>query len=228
MQQTTLTFPEISLNTRDGHKLRGYIGSLFREHSPLLHNHFADGKLRYAYPLVQYKVLDRTPYIIGLGEGSQLLTQLFLQVRELQIGDRRFPVHHKHIHNQELDPGVRNELFHYRLLTPWIALNQANYQQYRQLSETDIPGFLEVKLRNHLITFLKAMGAPLDQQVLVQADLAETRVQFKNQQHSAFVGTFSSNTLLPDHIGIGKSPSRGFGTLAQVRKSVSLLPTQSY
>ena len=39
---TTITLPEITLRTRDGHKLRGYFGELFREHSPLLHNHYAE------------------------------------------------------------------------------------------------------------------------------------------------------------------------------------------
>ena len=85
---TTITFPEIALRTRDAHKLRGYFGELFREHSPLLHNHLeADEqhegavKFRYAYPLVQYKVLDRVPTLVGVGEGAGLLTQLFLQMR---------------------------------------------------------------------------------------------------------------------------------------------------
>ncbi|GAB3029743.1 hypothetical protein [Spirosoma pulveris] len=77
---TTITFPEIALRTRDAHKLRGYFGELFKEHSPLLHNHLeadmpaeADGavavKFRYAYPLVQYKVLDQVPTLVGLGRG---------------------------------------------------------------------------------------------------------------------------------------------------------------
>ena len=55
--QTIIKFPEISLKTRDAHKLRGYFGNIFKEHSPLLHNHFEDGTNRYAYPLVQYKVI---------------------------------------------------------------------------------------------------------------------------------------------------------------------------
>ena len=54
---TTIRFPEIALRTRDAHKLRGYFGNLFQEHSPLLHNHWEDGTSRYAYPLVQYKVV---------------------------------------------------------------------------------------------------------------------------------------------------------------------------
>ena len=55
--QAIIKFPEINLQTRDAHKLRGYFGNVFKEHSPLLHNHFEDGKNRYAYPLVQYKVI---------------------------------------------------------------------------------------------------------------------------------------------------------------------------
>ncbi len=57
IQTTTIRFPEIQLQARDAHKLRGYFGNLFKEHSPLLHNHFEDGSLRYKYSLVQYKII---------------------------------------------------------------------------------------------------------------------------------------------------------------------------
>ena len=60
---TTITFPEINLQTRDAHKLRGYFGTLFREHSPLLHNHLESGETQYRYPLVQYKVIGQTPML---------------------------------------------------------------------------------------------------------------------------------------------------------------------
>ncbi len=49
----TIQFPEITLRTRDAHKLRGHLGNLFKEYSPLLHNHYETGELRYRYPLVQ-------------------------------------------------------------------------------------------------------------------------------------------------------------------------------
>ncbi|MDO8368453.1 MAG: hypothetical protein Q7T20_16750, partial [Saprospiraceae bacterium] len=99
---TTLTlaqisFPEIRLATRDGHKLRGYFGSVFREYSPLLHNHFDDGGTRYALPLVQYKVLQGTPTLIGLQDGAKLLAELFFQIKNLKIDDRNYPVHERDI-----------------------------------------------------------------------------------------------------------------------------------
>ena len=55
LQLTRIKFPDIQLQTRDAHKLRGYFGNLFQEHSPLLHNHYDSGQLRYRYPLIQYK-----------------------------------------------------------------------------------------------------------------------------------------------------------------------------
>lgn len=220
MHYTRITFPHIQLSVRDGHKLRGYFGQLFKEHSPLLHNHFEDGSLRYAYPLVQYKVIEKVPHLIGLEEGSQLLTQLFLQIDEIQIEDQRYPVEHKQLQHQEYQLGIGSELYAYRLATPWMGLNQNNYNKYRQLPESEISPFLNRLLRNHLITFLKAMNCSLDQTLLVQSQLHETRTQFKNQQMSAFVGTFTTNVEVPPGIGIGKSVARGFGSLLPYQHSV--------
>ena len=77
---TLIRFPGIHLETRDAHKLRGYFGNLFKEHSPLLHNHFEDGQLRYKYPLVHYKVIQEVPMLVGLNEGAALLTELVLSL----------------------------------------------------------------------------------------------------------------------------------------------------
>lgn len=65
INQAIIKFPEINLQTRNAHKLRGYFGNVFKEHSPLLHNHFEDGKNRYAYPLIQYKVIKNIPVLVG-------------------------------------------------------------------------------------------------------------------------------------------------------------------
>ncbi len=73
------------MQTRDAHKLRGYFGNVFKEHSPLLHNHFEDGKNRYAYPLVQYKVIKIIPVLMGLSDGTKLLFDLFLKILEKHL-----------------------------------------------------------------------------------------------------------------------------------------------
>ena len=85
-----IKFPEIKLQTRDAHKLRGYFGNLFKEHSPILHNHYDDGRLRYKYPIIQYKVINNVPTLVGIGEGAELLPKLFLKIKELDIDGKKY------------------------------------------------------------------------------------------------------------------------------------------
>ncbi len=217
---TTITFPEIALRTRDGHKLRGYFGELFKEHSPLLHNHLEDGKLRYAYPLVQYKVLDRVPTLVGLGEGATLLAQLFLRIRELDIEGDVFPVLAKHIRHEQAGVGPVDDLLTYRFQTLWMALNQDNYREHLDLDDDGRRQQLQRILRNNILAFLKSADAfrPDMERVLVKLNLrAVTHTQFKNQSMLGFTGSFVTNVQLPDGVGLGKSVSRGFGTIIRER-----------
>ena len=213
MQHTLITFPEIRLKTRDAHKLRGYFGALFQAHSPLLHNHYEDGRFRYAYPLVQYKVIGGVPTLLGLGEGSELLTSLFLQIGEIEIEGRVYPVLHKHIRNEVVAPGINGSLHRYRFATLWMALNQKNYPLYRDADEAGQQQLLTRVLTNQLIAFLRAVGAPTEEKLLAIPEVAERKTMFKDQQMLAFTGGFVANVLLPEAVGIGKSVSRGFGAV---------------
>ena len=236
---TTITFPEIALRTRDAHKLRGYFGDLFKEHSPLLHNHLESDneetgdaaitavKFRYAYPLVQYKVLRQTPTLVGLGEGATLLTQLFLQIRELTINGgpddpsgETFPVLSKHIRHEQAPVGMANDLIEYRFETLWMALNQQNYRDYRQYSEAEQQAQLKRVLTSQLLALFREFGLWLEphERVMVRLDVQERTTQFKNQTMVAFTGGFLANVILPDGIGLGKAVSRGFGTVQRVQE----------
>lgn len=213
---TTITFPEIALRTRDAHKLRGFFGDFFKEHSPLLHNHYDDGTLRYAYPLVQYKVLDHVPTLVGLGEGATLLAQLFLRVRELDIDSYAFPVLAKHIRHEQAPVGPVDDLLTYRFQTLWMALNQTNYREHIDLDDDGRQQQLQRILRNNMLAFLKSADAyrPDMERILVKLNTRSvTHTQFKNQSMLAFTGSFITNVQLPDGIGLGKSVSRGFGTI---------------
>ena len=226
---TTVTFPEIALRTRDAHKLRGYFGELFKEHSPLLHNHLeseagAEGatavKFRYAYPLVQYKVLDRVPTLVGLGEGATLLTQLFLQMRDLQIENDTFPVLSKHIRHERVPIGLTDDLIEYRFETLWMALNQANYRDYCNYSELEQQAQLKRVLTSQLLALFREFGLWLEphERIMVRLSVEERTTQFKNQTMVAFTGGFLTNVVLPDGIGLGKAVSRGFGTIQLVNE----------
>jgi hypothetical protein len=216
--QTIIRFPEIKLKTRDAHKLRGFFGELFREHSPLLHNHYDDGSIRYAYPLVQYKVIDKVPLLTGFGEGSKLLTELFLKIKYLDIEGLRYDINSKNITNILNNLGDFSQLYEYGFKTLWMALNQKNFDIYKNLkTEEEKAGFLERQLQNNILSFYKGVGFRIDERIMVKGHFREKTTRFKNRNMMAFEGRFVSNALLPDFAGIGKSTSRGFGTVLKLK-----------
>ena len=214
LHQTIIRFPEINLETRDAHKLRGYFGTLFQEHSPLLHNHLETGENVYRYPLVQYKVIAGVPTLVGLNEGADLLIGLFLKIRELQIGGRSYPVLQKNIESKMVPVGLSDDLHGYRFETLWMALSQRNYAEYMAEPEEQKPQHLKAILTGNMLSFLKAMNYMAEAAILVNLKIiAERETQFKNNTMLAFQASFVTNTLLPEYAGLGKSVARGFGTI---------------
>jgi len=214
-----IQFPEIELRTRDAHKLRGYFGDLFKEHAPLLSNHFEDGSFRYRYPLVQYKVIRKTPMLIGINEGAELLTQLFLKIDHLDIDGKQYPIHTKNISQQQERIGFSEELVEYKFNTLWMALNQENFKKFSSLKDQkEESKMLDKLLVSHVLGFFKNIDLYLepDERLIAKGKLQQKTTRFKDQKMLGFTGTFMINALIPDHIGIGKSVSRGFGTLCKV------------
>jgi hypothetical protein len=214
--QVIIKFPNIQLKTRDSHKLRGYFGNLFKEHSPLLHNHYEDGSSRYAYPLVQYKVIDRIPVLIGFQEGAELLMSLFLKIREIDIEGQQFPLLAKNIQQTQCILTVNQQLYNYSFKTLWMALNQENFRKYVQLDEKEKKNFLNHQLQNNILSCYKGLSFRVEERVMAIAQVEEKQTQFKNQSMLAFSGRFTTNAYLPEWIGIGKAVSRGFGTISQI------------
>ena len=212
--QTIIHFPDIELQTRDAHKLRGYFGNLFKEHSPLLHNHYDDGSSRYAYPLVQYKVIDKMPVLVGFQEGADLLISLFLKIREIDIEGEHYPVLAKNIQQKQCELSVNKQLYNYSFKTLWMALNQENFKKYEEMHEADRTDFLNRQLQNNILSFYKGLSFRTDERIMVITRVEEKQTLFKNKSMLVFSGQFTSNAYLPEWTGIGKAVSRGFGTVS--------------
>jgi len=216
---TQIQFPEIQLATRDAHKLRGYFGNLFKEHSPLLHNHYEDGTFRYRHPQVQYKVIMGTPTLIGLMEGSELLTQLFLKIKEIDIDGKKYTVNTKNISQENAGCGYSDEIHEYEFQTLWYALNQENYRKYVQLkSATEKEKLLNRILVGQLLSFFTNIELQLkpEQRIMTKVKVAERSSKLKGNKLIVFKGSFVSNVILPELIGIGRSVSRGFGSIKRI------------
>jgi len=213
---TTLNFPEIRLHQRDGHKLRGYFARQFGEESDLFHNHEKDGRAIYRYPRIQFKVVSGSPVVVGIAEGAQMLVQRFLDIKELDIEGETYTLHHKHLQSGEVEVGVRNALYEYQFVTPWMALNQENYKQWLNMDERKRQDKLERILKGNILSFFSALDYFEQQQIMLHIHMEAVPTTFKNQRMTAFKGKFVTNVQLPDYIGLGKSVSRGYGTVVRV------------
>ncbi|WP_035571797.1 CRISPR-associated endonuclease Cas6 [Halonatronum saccharophilum] len=208
---------ELSLNY--GHKLRGFFANKFED--LLFHHHKEDGSYRYAYPLIQYKIIKGMPTVIGLSEGAELVIKNFLDIDKLILEDKEYIQPEGRLEVLEEDLEVVEDLdmlkFKYKFYSPWMGLNQKNHKKYlREIKGSDQQkkrGFFKRILIGNILTFAKGVDWWVDGDIKVVPKLDSITINFKNKEMVGFVGEFYSNVSLPDNIGLGKATARGFGTI---------------
>jgi hypothetical protein len=173
--------------------------------------------LRYAYPMIQFKVIEKTPKIIGIGEGIEILQQVFLEVDHLSIGNQTMVLNEKSVEVKAVDFGQVDQPYEYRFLTPWMALNQENYKKYNQLDWKEKRTFLERILAGNLKSLSKAVEyfIPDFEKLHIEGTFNEVSRNFKNNKMLCFAGTFTTNFLIPELFSIGKQAARGFGVVGK-------------
>ena len=206
-----------ALSPAEATHLRGYFGQAFGD-EVLLHHHNADGSLYYAYPRVQFKVLDRTAHLIGLAEGAALVTRLWAEVDHARIGADELPVLEGGLTRRRETIGETAEAVAYRFRTPWLGLNQDNHRRYvTEADPTVRRSLLERVLVGNCLSLAGAFGCRVAARLTADASgLRPWPVRLKGVEMLGFLGTFRVNFGLPDRTGIGKSVSRGFGTVERI------------
>ena len=198
----------------NAHKLRGFFATTFTEHV-LLHQHVCD-KFVYNYPLVQYKKLDDKPTVIGINEGVDVLKEVYSKSDEIRLGNNKYTIFERQITVKEEEFGVSEQMNEYIFLSPWFALNQKNYKDYRDLSEKEQWEFLKKIIIGNIISMSKSLGYTVDKEIKVEFKLRKVSSSFKGIRIPAFKGKFRVNFNIPNYLGIGKSVSRGFGTVKKI------------
>lgn len=209
-----LELENVKLNTRDSEKLRGYIGNKY-ENLDILHNHNAD-KFIYRYPKVQYKVIKNTPTIIGIQEGVKVISDIGMKEDEFIIGDRVISSYENKITIEQEKFGCADDYIEYKFLTPWIALNQKNIIKYKNANFMEKEEMLKKILIGNIISISKSLEYTVDRELRCWIDLKEKRARMKDISHVVFDGNFKINFYIPSYLGIGKSVSKGFGTIKKV------------
>mgnify|MGYP002777888522 CR=1 FL=1 len=190
-----------------------------REHL-LFHNHLGDEKFLYGYPVIQYKRVGRNPALVCVDYGVDEVHHFFNQRDwEITLGDRPLKLGIRSLQLEQYTLQVWEKTFRYRLYN-WLALSQENYARYQSLAD-DLARttFLEGILTGNILSFAKGVKWDVDRPISLRIDevLKSKIVPYKQQKLLAFDVLFRSNVFLPDHLGLGKGVSLGFGTVTQPR-----------
>ena len=199
----------------DSAKLRGFFASKFNSYL-LLHNHLGNNKFLYQYPRIQYKTIDFAKVVLGLEEGVNVLQNIYNQYDKITLDGHSYRIFSKEIILKEEDFGIAPKNIRYKFLTPWFALNEENYQRYKNYNYSERTDQLRSILIRNIMAIAKTFQYFIDSKIMVNTKLRETTIKFKGKDVIGFLGTFQVNFDFPDYIGLGKSVSRGFGTIKKI------------
>jgi len=198
-------------------QLRGFFATKFNEYV-LLHHHHAD-KFIYRYPVVQYKIINGTPTVIGINEGSDLLKEIYHLSPSIRLGDDEYRVIREGVDVRRVPFGLDTTFRTYEFVTPWIALNQENYHAFYQTRNAEERrDLLRRTLTGNILSMAKSLGYQVPGQIRAEVEVRPFKQRLKEVNVMAFTGKCYCNFQVPDYLGIGKSVSRGFGALKQCIK----------
>jgi len=208
---------DIFLNASAYH-LRGFIGRKF-PNLELLHNHSFDNSLLYIFPRIQYHILKGHAIILGIEEGVDTVKLIESKLSILSLKGVIYNIIEKIGTENEINFGIIKTQVSYFFLTPWLALNKSNYVKYIKLRNWQKnKQMFERILIGNILSMSKSIGYTVLEPIKVNiGNFKQVNTTLKGNPMIGFLGTFSVNFSLPDYIGIGKSVSRGFGTV--IRKT---------
>lgn len=204
-------------------KIRGYLGNVFWDNS-YAHQHDSAGRLIYRYPRVQYKTLNCGCLLISFDDGRKITAKVFNDITSVNIAGDFKEIISKGLESYSSPFGILDKHLHYSFLTPWLALNEKNYEKYQRLgSWAKKKDLLEKILVGNIISMSKSLGYTVPEPIKADIEnIKEVQASLKGTPMLGFLGAFSVNFEIPDYWGIGKSVSRGFGTVVRQGEGVAL------
>lgn len=185
------------------------------ENNLFFHNHNQD-RLRYAYPLIQYKRIGGHAAIVGLNEGGEAIEKLAKQTSFFcRLGTRNVEMQVAEIRSEEYVVDISACMRKYEIQR-WLPLNADNYKIFQQMERlADRIDMLEHILVGNILSFAKGVNIFFDSPVVCQISQLENRgvFRYKNVELMNFSATFQTNISLPELIGLGKSASINNGVI---------------
>ena len=196
--------------------LRGAIASRNKDNS-LLHQHATDGEPIYKYPLVQYKIIKGEGFLVGFNEGAKTITNLEILNERFEFCAEKYILLQNELIFHSNPIGTNKEFLHYHFLSLWLALNEENYQKYMRMDKQEKNQLLSKILIGNILSMSKGLEYVVTEEIKASSlDVHEVPARLKGVPMIGFMGKFKVNFEIPDYLGIGKSVSRGFGTVKKI------------
>lgn len=183
---------------------------------PEFHQH-GDRSLIYRHPLIRYDVSTGAAVIAGISAGALLLRSL-PPFGEFRLGPETHPVIDRRVELRREAIGPTSEPVTYGFQSPYLALNHENHRTWERSRGLDRRRLLERIVVGNLLSLSKAVGLHVATRLRGEIDLVPDGWEELKPgvRLLGFRGTFRVNFALPDRWGIGKSSSRGFGTVTRL------------
>ena len=178
------------------------------------HQHDQHAKrLFYRYPLVQYRWQRGKGLIVGWQEMAQRLLELPLLDLSMRLGEDAVAVSNARIQMKNQEVAVSERLLLYKLITPVLLFNAGNYRRYVAMEYQEQHWERDRLLRASILMALRGLDALFPERLYVMFyPRIRTRVcHYKNQEFLGVLGSFITNAVLPDGLGLGHGSSHGFG-----------------
>ena len=199
---------------------RGAVIETAGKENTLFHNHLGKD-YRFGYPLIQYKRIRKKPHLVCIEDGVDEVHHFFENKQEgLMLGDRPYELRVEQIRLNRFTMQVWDKNFNY-FLQDWLPFNQDNYKKYKeQPSELEQMELLEKILKGNILSFAKGIDWNVEKEIKLRInEIVRTNIiSVKGIKREAFTLTFTTNVFLPNHIGLGRNASLGFGTVWENRK----------
>lgn len=196
---------------------RGCVIQSMENANLLFHNH-DDDKLRYAYPLIQYKRINKQASIVCIGEGTEAMGEFFGSCNfQFQLGERCLQMDINHIETNYTQIEVADSGTTY-MLRKWLPFNSDNFNTYNNTSGlVQRLFFLQKILIGNMLSFCKGIGVSVDKEIHCEiTDVINERFYIhKGNKKIGFDIAFKTNLVLPEFIGLGRGVSMGFGTVSR-------------
>jgi len=182
-----------------------------KEIVPMLDGTYRD---KFLYPRIQVKILNEQIHFVATAEGVNPIKDILSNLDALDFGNITFEVTDTEIEEEKDYLKPLSKLINYRFVTPWIALNQATGNRYRNLKNEERTDYLNNLLGQNIVFISREMGIELENNIFTKVKLSSLFPKNIDENNwGAFDGEFETNFLLPNYIGIGNGITRGYGTI---------------